>query len=269
MAKVTKEQLKAGLVQAQAGLEKEGKRVLTWQGIMENRQVGKDQEGNKISGFLTGENMAHRYIKDGRSMASHWPGRVLGYNINTEGELLKDKDSNFKRVTGISIKDFLTLQEQEKYGNNGWVFNFSLGGYSNHYIFLVPGKGKEITLTLHNGQKTTITQDTILHHNNYFIITNHGRAQHMAYFLAYQLKLFTGSLGKAKGKGALQYRRSTSTQLNLIKEQDTFYYQTKNGANKPIPTDNPYQLLLTGLEKGRDFLQDLATGKKLDKYLKI
>jgi len=249
------------------GQEKETKRDLTWAGLMDNRTTGKTKEGSEI-GFLDWDTMAQRLIKDGHTMATQWPIRVIGYNMDLEGNILPNKDSNFKRVTGITIKEYMALQQQENFLDNGYILNFSLGSHYNHLILLVPNKDKEITGILHNGQKTTITKDTILNKNHYWILTNHGRSQHLSYFLGFQFGLFTNTLGKKTSAGN-QYKVSTNTQINLDKDfnSDYFFY-TKNGNKKQIPTDNPYQLLLLILEHGLSFSEKLVNGENIKKYLK-
>jgi len=147
-----------------------------------------------------------------------------------------------------------------------------MGGYSNHYIFFLPAPGKEITVKLINGQLSTIKQETILNHNNYLIITNHGRSQHLAHFLGFQFRLYSASPGKAKGKGSMAYYQSNSTTINLQKNTDGhFYLLTKNGKKitlQDIGVNNPYQLLLIILDKGLSFTDKLTAGKDIKNYLK-
>jgi len=109
---------KAGKVAAKgkAGkvAEKEQKRLETWSELIKGKSKIYSKEGQEIRPKSLEDLksiFSSRLLKEGTTMSAYWPYLVLGYNISIKGEILPKKDSNFKRVTGVSWKEFLLSQK--------------------------------------------------------------------------------------------------------------------------------------------------------------
>ncbi len=237
-----------------AGKGKTGKRAATWQEMVKNRERAITKEGQEM-GNLTRENMETILLKDGETMAAKWDILTLGYHITSEGKPQKEKDSNYRRVTGERKQDTLGRLYSN---NNGYLLQISIGGYKNHFLFIIPNS--EIMVKNTSGQDITINRQNYKN-THYQIFTNHGRSYRAGDLLGFQHSLYYTHPGRGI------YFKSTPTTYNYKgKNKDTgdweIYTKTGNTRKAPHPWD-----LLENLEKhGMEYGHSLISNKSLENY---
>ena len=241
------------------GTEKVNKRSATWQEITKDRASNLlTKEGAQVE--ITGleqlkEYFNTRFYKEGTTMAAFLPYRLLGYHMDMEGTLLKEKDSNFSRVTGEKWKGFKARNN----GENGEIFTVSSGSYGNHWIFILPNK--EITAINHGTGK----QEKLSPKNwNYLIPTNHGRAYRISQFLSYQFNLKYMEQGRNK-QG---YNTSNTNNLNFYKNGNNWrLHLTKIGNYREFSEGfHPMDILPIIREYGSQFTMELTSNQDTSKY---
>ena len=180
-------------------------------------------------------------------------GMATTSKITIPGYMEKGEGNSLNKRYGVTLRQWKGKMEAlENSGElNGEILQFSIGSHSNHFLFLIPSKGKEILVNSTDGGEIPITRDNYL---NYPIIgTRHGRLYKMGTLLAYTYNLKFHQLAEGT------YKESNPFNFNweeIPEGSGNYHLFNSSGSPRELEEIPPtYSYTLEGIKETRKALR--------------